>query len=44
VRTNHGGVLEAIRSSGKLEDDVERKLGAALDDFAKAFQPSKPAA
>jgi len=40
MRTDHGGVLEAIRSSGKLEDDTAAKLVAALDAFAKVFQPS----
>jgi F-type H+-transporting ATPase subunit alpha len=39
----HAGILEAIRSSGKLEDDVKAKLSAALDEFAKVFQPSKAA-
>ena len=33
-------VLGAIRSSGKLESDVEEKLVAALDAFASVFQPS----
>ena len=40
VRTNHGDVLKAIRDSGKLDDDVEQKLTAALDEFADVFQPS----
>jgi F-type H+-transporting ATPase subunit alpha len=40
VRTNHGDVLKAIRDSGKLDDDVEQKLAAALDEFADVFQPS----
>jgi F-type H+-transporting ATPase subunit alpha len=40
VRTNHGDVLKAIRDSGKLEDDSEQKLAAALDEFADVFQPS----
>jgi F-type H+-transporting ATPase subunit alpha len=40
MRTRHGGVLEAIRKTGKLEDDVERKLAAALDEFAGVFQAS----
>ena len=31
VRQNHGDVLSAIASSGKLESDVEEKLIAALD-------------
>jgi F-type H+-transporting ATPase subunit alpha len=38
MRNRHGDVLEAIRKTGKLEDDVERKLVAALDEFAGMFQ------
>ena len=37
LRTNHGDVLKAIRDSGKLEEDVEQKLVAALDAFADIF-------
>ncbi len=40
VRTSHGGVLDAIRDSGKFEEDTEQKLIAALDAFAEIFQPS----
>jgi len=40
LRSNHGGILESIRTSGKLEDDVEQKLAAALDEFAEIFQAS----
>jgi F-type H+-transporting ATPase subunit alpha len=40
IRSNHGAILEAIRSTGKLEDDVEQQLAAALDGFADIFQPS----
>ena len=40
IRSNHADVLESIRSSGKLEEDVEQKLIAALDAFASVFQPS----
>ena len=43
VRSNHGDVLKAIRDSGKLEDDTEQKLIAALDEFANVFQPSRGA-
>jgi F-type H+-transporting ATPase subunit alpha len=39
MRSSHGEVLEAIRSSGKLEEETERKLAAALDAFAGVFQP-----
>ena len=37
VRTHHGDVLKAIRDSGKLEEDIEEKLVAALDAFAGIF-------
>jgi F-type H+-transporting ATPase subunit alpha len=40
VRTRHGDVLKAIRDTGKLEDDVEEKLVAALDEFAGVFAPT----
>jgi len=37
MRTRHGAVLEAIAKTGKLEEDVERKLAAALDEFGPMF-------
>ncbi len=40
IRSNHGAILEAIRSTGKLEKDVEQQLVDALDAFADIFQPS----
>jgi F-type H+-transporting ATPase subunit alpha len=43
MRANHGDVLKAMRDSGKLEEDTESKLMAALDAFADIFQPSKAA-
>jgi F-type H+-transporting ATPase subunit alpha len=43
VRSNHGDVLKAIRDSGKLEEDTEQKLVAALDEFGQVFQPSRKA-
>jgi F-type H+-transporting ATPase subunit alpha len=43
VKTKHAEILAAIQSTGKLEDDVKAKLDAALDAFAKIFQPSKRA-
>ena len=43
MRSRHADVLGAIRSTGKLEDDVEKKLAAALDEFGKIFQPSASA-
>ncbi len=41
LRANHADVLEAIRSSGKLEEGTERKLVAALDAFKGLFQPTR---
>src|SRR5437867_9323548 len=41
MRTRHAGVLEAIRTSGKLEEDTKKKLTAAPDEFAKVFVPTK---
>jgi F-type H+-transporting ATPase subunit alpha len=41
IRTNHGDILSTIRDSGKLEEEVEQKLIAALDAFADVFQPTK---
>ncbi|WP_428407362.1 F0F1 ATP synthase subunit alpha [Hyphococcus sp.] len=37
LHADHGDILTAIRTSGKLEKDVEDKLRAALDAFAKNF-------
>jgi F-type H+/Na+-transporting ATPase subunit alpha len=43
MKARHGGVLEAIRSSGKLEDETKKKLVSALDEFANVFVPTKRA-
>ena len=43
VRRSHGDVLKVIRETGKLEEDTEQKLVAALDEFAEVFQASKAA-
>ena len=43
MRMRHGDVLEAIRTSGKLEDETKRKLIAALDQFATVFVPTRRA-
>jgi F-type H+-transporting ATPase subunit alpha len=37
LHADHGGILKAIRESGKLEEDVEKKLKSALDAFSKNF-------
>jgi F-type H+-transporting ATPase subunit alpha len=41
VRNEHPEILASIKSSGKLEDDVRKKLEIALDAFAKVFQPTR---
>ena len=38
MRNRHGDVLEAIRKTGKLEDDVERKLAAASEQQSAASE------
>jgi F-type H+-transporting ATPase subunit alpha len=43
IRSNHADILSSIRDSGQLEEEVEKKLIAALDGFADIFQPSKAA-
>jgi F-type H+-transporting ATPase subunit alpha len=40
LRENHAGIFAAIRQSGKLDDEIEAKLVAALDEFGEIFQPS----
>ncbi len=40
MRSNHAEILAAIRDSGKFEDDTQQKVVAALDEFAKIFQPT----
>jgi F-type H+-transporting ATPase subunit alpha len=41
VTSQHPEVVEAIRKSGKLEEDTKVALCRALDEFGKIFQPSK---
>jgi F-type H+-transporting ATPase subunit alpha len=41
LRGDHPELLKAIRESGQLSEETERGLVAALDAFAKVFQPSK---
>jgi len=40
MRNSHGHVVQAIRESGKLEEEVEQKLIAGLDEFKTVFQPA----
>jgi F-type H+-transporting ATPase subunit alpha len=37
LRANHAGILDAIRTSGELSDDLRGKLTKAIDAFAKNF-------
>ena len=39
MENRHSDVLEAIRSTGKLESDTEAALKAALDELVKQFSP-----
>ena len=43
MHANHEGVFETIRETGKFEDETEQKLSAALDEFAKVFEPTTTA-
>ena len=43
MRSSKRGILDAIRSSGKFEDETKQKLVAALDEFSKIFEPSAAA-
>ncbi len=42
LRAQHDEILQEIASTGKLGDDLQTKLGAALDAFTDVFQPSGP--
>jgi F-type H+/Na+-transporting ATPase subunit alpha len=44
MRSSKREILDAIRTSGKFEDATKQQLTAALDEFAKIFQPSMGAA
>ena len=37
LHADHADILKSIRESGKLEDDVAKKLNEALDAFSKNF-------
>ena len=43
LESKHADLLEAIRSTGELTDEIKTKLDSALDAFAEVFQPSKAA-
>jgi F-type H+-transporting ATPase subunit alpha len=40
LRAQHNELLEEIASTGKLGDDLQTKLNAALDAFGEVFQPA----
>jgi F-type H+-transporting ATPase subunit alpha len=40
MRSSKKEILETIRSTGKFEDATKQQLVAALDEFAKIFQPT----
>jgi F-type H+-transporting ATPase subunit alpha len=41
LTTRHPQILEEIKSTGELGDELRTKLDAALDAFAEIFQPSR---
>jgi F-type H+-transporting ATPase subunit alpha len=41
MRSSRAEILKEISASGKFEEETEGKLVAALDEFAKIFQPSR---
>jgi F-type H+-transporting ATPase subunit alpha len=43
IRTRHADILEEIRETGELPDELAAKLAAALDDFADVFEPTRKA-
>ncbi len=44
IRTRHAEILEEIRETAQLSDELAAKLTAALDEFADIFEPSRAAA
>ena len=40
LKDNHGQIFENIRNTGKLDDETEASLVAALDEFVEVFQPT----
>ena len=41
LKRSHGGILDAIRESGKFEDDNKQALEGAYDSFADQFETSE---
>ena len=44
IRTRHAEILEEIRETAQLPDELAAKLAAALDEFAEIFEPSRASA
>jgi F-type H+-transporting ATPase subunit alpha len=40
MRAKHPQIMDEIKSSGELSDELKPKLEAALDAFGKVFEPS----
>jgi F-type H+-transporting ATPase subunit alpha len=43
IRSRHADILEEIRDTAELPDELAAKLAAALDAFAEVFEPTKKA-
>jgi len=40
MKSKHPQVLDDLRTSGAMSDEITEKLNAALDEFGKVFEPS----
>ena len=43
IRSRHADILDEIRDTAELPDELAAKLAAALDAFADVFEPTKKA-
>jgi F-type H+-transporting ATPase subunit alpha len=43
IRSRHADILEEIRDTAELPDELAAKLAAALDAFAEVFEPTRKA-
>jgi F-type H+/Na+-transporting ATPase subunit alpha len=43
MRSRKKDILDALRATGKLDDDLDKQLGAALEEFAKIFTAEEAA-
>jgi hypothetical protein len=41
LQARHAAILDDIKGSKQISDELRPKLDAALDDFGKVFEPSK---